>query len=345
MKYNIVVAGGGTGGHYYPAYSVIKELEKNIDFDLTYFTIYNRLDYFKVPKDFPNAKHIPLKVKGLIRPLHSLKNIAVLANTFLNYLKVKRILKKNKPDFVILTGGYVTVPVGLAAKDLKIPIFLLEQNKIMGVSNKVLSKYAKRIFLTYENTIGNNYPEKSIISGNPIRIPENIDRKKIINDLKFDDNKPLITVFGGSLGSEFIDNLMVEVYNVIRDVNFVHVSKNIVSKWDNVRIFDYLDNLTEYLAVSDITISRGGATSLSEIDFFEIPAIIIPWGESAENQQILNAKALNRKNIHIFTENEISSQRIIDIIYNTHKKDNYLIKKENPSKLIIKNILDSLGGA
>ncbi|WP_165974029.1 UDP-N-acetylglucosamine--N-acetylmuramyl-(pentapeptide) pyrophosphoryl-undecaprenol N-acetylglucosamine transferase [Marinitoga lauensis] len=146
MKYNIVVSGGGTGGHYYPAYSIIKELKNNINFNLTYFTIYNRLDYFKVPQDFPEAIHIPLKVKGLIRPLHSLKNINVLINTFSNYVKVKNILKKEKIDFVILTGGYVTVPVGLAAKDLKIPIFILEQNKIMGIANKVLSKYAKKYF-------------------------------------------------------------------------------------------------------------------------------------------------------------------------------------------------------
>ncbi|KAF2956162.1 UDP-N-acetylglucosamine--N-acetylmuramyl-(pentapeptide) pyrophosphoryl-undecaprenol N-acetylglucosamine transferase [Marinitoga sp. 38H-ov] len=344
MKYKIVVSGGGTGGHYYPAYSVIKELEKNIDFDLTYFTIYNRLDYFKVPKDFPNAKHIPLKVKGLFRPLYSLKNISVLANTFLNYLKVKKIMKKIRPDFVILTGGYVTVPVGLAAKDLNIPIFILEQNKIMGVANKVLSKYAKKIFLTYENTIGNKFPKKSVVSGNPLRVPSIIDRKSILEKLNFNDN-PLITVFGGSLGSSFIDNLMIEVYNNIKHINFIHISKNLISKWENVRTFEYLDNLTEYLAISDMTISRGGATSLSEIDFFEIPAIIIPWGESAENQQILNAKALNRENIHIFTENEISSQRIIDIIYNMQKKDNYSIKKENPANLIIRNILDSLGGA
>lgn len=345
MKYNVVVSGGGTGGHYYPAYSIIKELEKNIDFNLTYFTIYNRLDYFKVPEDFPNAKHIPLKVKGLIRPLHSIKNISVLLKTYNNYLKVKKIMKKKQPDFVILTGGYVTVPVGLAAKDLNIPIFVLEQNKIMGVANKVLSKYAKKIFLTYEDTIGNKYPHKSIVSGNPLRVPENIDRKKILDELDFDNAKPLITVFGGSLGSEFIDKLMIEVYNKITNVNFIHVSKKLKSKWHHVKTFSYLNNLTEYLAISDMAISRGGATSLSEIDFFDLPAIIIPWGNSAENQQFLNAKSFNKENIYIFTENAVKSQNIIDIIYTIKKKNDYIIKKENPSKIIVKTILETLGGA
>ncbi|WGS63976.1 UDP-N-acetylglucosamine--N-acetylmuramyl-(pentapeptide) pyrophosphoryl-undecaprenol N-acetylglucosamine transferase [Marinitoga aeolica] len=345
MKYNIVVSGGGTGGHYYPAYSVIKELENNIDFNLTYFTIYNRLDYFKVPQDFPEATHIPLRVKGLIRPLYSIKNISILLNTYKNYLKVKKIMKNNRPDFVILTGGYVTVPVGLAAKDLKIPIFILEQNKIMGIANKVLSKYAKKIFLTFKNTIGNKYPEKSIISGNPLRVPNTINRTKLLKNLKFDDNKPLVTVFGGSLGSDFIDNLMIDVYNHINDINFLHISKNLKSQWSNVRVFKYLDNLTEYLSISDMAISRGGATSLSEIDFFELPAIIIPWGNSAENQQFLNAKSFNKENIHIFTENDINSKDIIDIISNVHKRKDYIIKKENPSKIITKTILDSLGGA
>ncbi|SHE43217.1 UDP-N-acetylglucosamine--N-acetylmuramyl-(pentapeptide) pyrophosphoryl-undecaprenol N-acetylglucosamine transferase [Marinitoga hydrogenitolerans DSM 16785] len=345
MKYKIVVSGGGTGGHYYPAYAVIKELEKNIDVELTYFTIYNRLDYFKVPKDFPDAQHIPLKVKGLIRPLYSIKNINVLINTYINYIKVKKILKQITPNFIILTGGYVTVPVGLAAKDLNIPIFILEQNKIMGVANRVLSKYAKKIFLTYNNTIGNKYPEKSITSGNPLRIPSNINRNKLLNDLDFNESLPLITIFGGSLGSEFIDNLMIDVYNKITNINFIHISKKLKSKWENVKIFDYLDNLTEYLAISDMVISRGGATSLSEIDFFEIPAIIIPWGNSAENQQFLNAKGINKENIHIFTENDVKPQSIIDIIYNVKKKNNYTIKKQNPSKFIVKTILDSLGGA
>lgn len=345
MKYKIAVSGGGTGGHYYPAYSVIKELEKNIDFDLTYFTIYNRLDYYKVPQDFPNAKHIPLKVKGLIRPLHSIKNIGVLMNTFSNYLKVKNIMKRNKPNFVILTGGYVTVPVGFAAKDLHIPIFILEQNKIMGIANKVLSKYAKRIFLTYDNTIGNKYPQKSIVTGNPLRIPGKTNRNNLLKKLNLDPDKPLITVFGGSLGSEFIDNLMIEVYNKISNINFIHISKNIKSSWPNVRVFEYLDNLTEILSISDMAISRGGATSLSEIDFFELPAIIIPWGDSAENQQFLNAKSFNKENIHIFTENDIKPQKIFDIIKNIKKKDSYSINKTNPATIIIKTILDSLGGA
>ncbi|GAB6188872.1 undecaprenyldiphospho-muramoylpentapeptide beta-N-acetylglucosaminyltransferase [Marinitoga arctica] len=345
MRYNIVVSGGGTGGHYYPAYSVIKELEKQIEFNLTYFTIYNRLDYFKVPEDFPNAKNIPLKVKGLIRPLYSIKNINILLNTYKNYLRIKKIMRKNKPDFVILTGGYVTVPVGLAAKDLNVPIFILEQNKIMGVANKVLSKYAKKIFLTYKNTIGNKYINKSMVCGNPLRVPETINREKLLKELSFDYNKPLVTVFGGSLGSEFIDNLMIEVYNKITTVNFIHVSKKLISKWPNVKTFKYLNNLTEYLAISDMAISRGGATSLSEIDFFDLPAIIIPWGNSAENQQFLNAKSFNRENIHIITENDAKSQNIIDIIHGIKKKSNYIIKKENPSKIIVKTILESLGGA
>ncbi|KLO21431.1 UDP-N-acetylglucosamine--N-acetylmuramyl-(pentapeptide) pyrophosphoryl-undecaprenol N-acetylglucosamine transferase [Marinitoga sp. 1155] len=345
MKYRIVVSGGGTGGHYYPAYSVIKELEKTIDFDLTYFTIYNRLDDIKVSKDFPYAKKISLKVKGLKRPLYSLENIKILYNTYKNYLSIKKIIKKINPHFVILTGGYVTVPVGLAAKVLNIPIFILEQNKIMGVANKVLSNYAEKIFLTYNNTIGNKFPEKSIVSGNPLRIPEKIDRENILNNLNFDYNTPLITVFGGSLGSEFIDDLMKNVYNRIKNVNFIHISKNLKSTWDNVKTFEYLDNLTEYLAISDMVISRGGATSLSEIDFFDLPAIIIPWESSAENQQTLNAKALKKKNIWIFRENNVSYKDIVNIISEVKTRKTYTINKENPSTIIIKTILNSLGGA
>ncbi|WP_165974028.1 UDP-N-acetylglucosamine--N-acetylmuramyl-(pentapeptide) pyrophosphoryl-undecaprenol N-acetylglucosamine transferase [Marinitoga lauensis] len=138
--------------------------------------------------------------------------------------------------------------------------------------------------------------------------------------MNFDSDKPLITVFGGSLGSEFIDNLMINVYDYINNINFLHISKNIKSRWSNVRVFEYLDNLTEYLSISDMAISRGGATSLSEIDFFELPAIIIPWGNSAENQQFLNAKSFNKENIHIFTENDINSKNIIDIISNIQKE-------------------------
>ncbi|AEX85546.1 hypothetical protein XO10_05685 [Marinitoga sp. 1135] len=344
MKYRVVFSGGGTGGHYYPALSLINEFKKIVDLDLTYFTIYNRLDYYKVPEDLPEANMIPLKVYGLKRPLYSLKNIYVLSNTFINYLKVKRYLKRIRPHFVVLTGGYVTVPVGMAAKDLNIPIFLLEQNSIMGIANKVLSKYASKIFLSYEKTIGNKYPEKSIYSGNPIRIPENVDRKRLLENLGFNPEEKFGVVFGGSLGSEFIDNMMIKVYNEIKDINFLHVSKNIKEKFSNVRIFEYVDKLHEYLAISDFVICRGGATSLSEIDFFELSAIIIPWGQSAENQQYLNAKNLeNLKNdIHVFKEDEVELDKIKNIIRLFKKRNDYTINKENPGSIIAKKILNEI---
>ncbi|PNR99055.1 hypothetical protein X927_06715 [Petrotoga mexicana DSM 14811] len=340
----VVFSGGGTGGHYYPALSVLKYLNKYYNkLEVIYFTTKGRIEEKKLPTDFPKAKLIPLNTKGLERPLYNFKNINRAFEVLKDTHKVEKIIKEFKPVFGFLTGGYVTVPVGLALKKQNIPFYLHEQNSTLGISNKVLSRWAKKVFVSYEQTKTN---DKFILTGNPVRTPENeIPRSYLLNFGINDLNKRCILVFGGSLGSNEIDELMLKVYEKEKINNYIHITKNPekFKQFPNVFTFEYLENLYELMAISDGVISRAGATTLAEIQFYDLSAILIPWKGAAENHQLKNALSLQKKGkVAVFDEENVEIDRLINFLNCIQPKNEeyiYTPKINRATESIVNNIL------
>ncbi|KUK82786.1 MAG: UDP-N-acetylglucosamine--N-acetylmuramyl-(pentapeptide) pyrophosphoryl-undecaprenol N-acetylglucosamine transferase [Petrotoga mobilis] len=339
----VVFSGGGTGGHYYPALSVIKYLDRCYNkLDVIYFTTKGRIEEKKLPTDFPKAKLIPLNTKGLERPLYNVKNINRAFEVLRNKRKVEKIIKEFKPVFGFLTGGYVTVPVGLALKKQNIPFYLHEQNSILGISNKVLSRWAKKVFVSYEETKLN---DKFILTGNPVRTPENEIPRTYLRSFGIKDlNKRCILVFGGSLGSNEIDELMYRVYNKEKINNYIHITKNQekFKQFPNVFTFEYIENLYELMAVSDEVISRAGATTLAEIQFYDLSAILIPWKGAAENHQLKNALSLQKKGkVVVFDEENVEIDELINFLNQIQPKNEkfiYTPKINKATESIVNNI-------
>lgn len=339
----VVFSGGGTGGHYYPALSVLKYLNKYYNkLEIIYFTTKGRIEEKKLPTDFPKAKLISLNTKGLERPLYNVKNINRAFEVLSDTRKVEKIIKEFKPVFGFLTGGYVTVPVGLALKKQNIPFYLHEQNSTLGISNKVLSRWAKKVFVSYEETKLN---DKFIFTGNPVRTPEKeIPRTYLRNFGIKDLNKRCILVFGGSLGSNEIDELMYKVYEKEKINNYIHITKNQekFKQFPNVFTFEYIENLYELMAVSDGVVSRAGATTLAEIQFYDLSGILIPWKGSAENHQLKNALSLKKEGkIAVIDEEKVETDEFINFLNHIQPKNTefiYTPKINKATENIINNI-------
>jgi UDP-N-acetylglucosamine--N-acetylmuramyl-(pentapeptide) pyrophosphoryl-undecaprenol N-acetylglucosamine transferase len=341
----IVVAGGGTGGHYYPALAFIKYLEQYYNLDILYFMTKDRIEEKKIPKDIPYAKTITLETKGLLRPLYKLENVKRI-NDFLKESRgIKKIIKEFNPDFGFFTGGYITAPVILAMKKLKIPYYLHEQNSIPGLVNKRFSKYSKKTFISFKET---PYLQNTIYTGNPVRYPDKDIKREILLNYNLEDlHKKTILVMGGSLGSEKIDDIMYEVYKSTKNINFIHITKESerFQKFKNVKTFDYIDNTYELMCVIDGIVSRAGATSIAEIIFYDLSSVLIPWKGAAENHQMINAKKTQENvNSIICDEDNYSTNSIINFLNNINSKpaDYIWYQKSDDSVKNITNYIEEL---
>lgn len=313
--YNIVIAGGGTGGHYYPAVAFVNELSKKYRTRIIYFATKGRIEEKYLPVDIPWAQIVTVNLTGLKRPIYSLENFSVLKKMYSEKLRIKKIIKDFNPDFGFLTGGYVSAPVGLNLRDLKIPFFLHEQNSIVGFTNQKLSKYAQKVFVSFQETVLNN---KFLLTGNPVRLPKSsISREYLYKMGIKDPGKRTVLVFGGSLSSEKIDELMLRVYPMITQTNFIHVTKqpDLFQQFKNVYIREYIPDIYNLLAICDGVICRAGATSIAEIKYFDLKALLVPWRGAAEDHQFRNAISLEKLGLaDIISEDEKDISKILGII-------------------------------
>ena len=296
----VIISAGGTGGHIYPALAVAKVIkEKDKDAEILYIGTSNRMEKDIVPKE--NIKFIGIKSQGLKRKL-TLDNIKS-GYLFLRAIgKCKKIIKDFKPDAVITFGGYVTAPVVYAAHKLKVKCFIHEQNSMLGVTNKFASKFADKIFISFESLRGSiEDKNKVVFTGNPCsyqaKMAPSCDKK----EFNLDPSKKLVLIVMGSLGSKTINEKMkklLELYNN-KDYEVMFVTgKNYYDSYKdnnyskNIKIVPYIDNMVRLLKKTDVLISRAGASTLSEISAVKVPSILIPSPYVTENHQYKNAMDL-----------------------------------------------------
>ena len=301
----IIVSGGGTGGHIYPALTLIDAIKnKRPDAEFLYVGTEKGLEADIVPK--AGINFTALKLEGGLERRFTLENISRAANAIWSIKRAADIVKSFKPSAVVGTGGYVCGPILLAASLMKVPTLIQEQNAVAGVTNKILSKFVKKIAVGTRDALKNFPADKTVYTGNPIR-KEVLAAKKEdgLREFNFTDDKPIILISGGSRGARSINNAMINVLKSAAQKNsaqFLHVTgkgefNSVVEKLSdldapNIRIVPYLYNMPTAMAMADLAIFRAGATGLAELTARGIPSILIPSPYAAENHQEFNARSL-----------------------------------------------------
>lgn len=306
----VIISAGGTGGHIYPALAIAKKIkEKDKASEILYIGTSNRMEKDIVPKE--GFKFIGIKVEGLRRKL-SFKNVKSML-LFINAIsRCKRIIKKFNPDVVIGVGGYVSAPVIYAAHKLGIKCCIHEQNSSFGVTNKFASKFADKIFVSFKSLEEKSEDKKKVIyTGNPCSesAMKVVPAKK--EDYGLSSNKKLVLIVMGSLGSKTISDKMKNMLTLFNnkdyEVMFV-TGKNYYDEYkkikytNNIKIVPYVDNMVSLLKVTDVLVSRAGASTLSEIASLNVPSILIPSPYVTENHQYKNAMDLVNKDAAMILE-------------------------------------------
>ena len=305
----VIISGGGTGGHIYPAITIARAIADIEPTEFLYVGSKIGLENTLIPNE--GIPFVTIDVRGLERKI-SFRNLVTLGKTAGSLIKAEHIIHKFKPDVVIGTGGFVCGPVLLAASLSGIPTLVQEQNVIPGVTNTILSRFVKCVALGYEEA-AERFKRKDILvyTGNPVR-------KDILTGTKdhgrallgLDTDKFTLLVAGGSRGARSINNAMIEVHRYFRDskdIQILHVTGDheydrVVGQLEGIdgkgrygegsHIIPYLHHMPEALAAADLAVYRAGAVGLAELTVRGLPAILIPYPYAAEDHQRYNAQAL-----------------------------------------------------
>lgn len=305
----VILSGGGTGGHIYPALTIADAIKKQCpDAEIFFVGTKEGLEKNIIPRYGYELKFI--EVAGFKRSL-SLDTIRSFFKLFSGLVDAYKIVADAKPDLVIGTGGYVCGPICFMAALKGIPACIQEQNAMPGVTNKILARFVKKVFLGYEE--GRKYfsgSSEKIYTGNPIRT-EILEHEKdsALKELGLDPNKKTILVSGGSRGARSINKAMlaaelklsgredVQVLHATGDINFEEYMKEINDKGgvkENIIIKPYLHNMPVALAAADLAVFRAGAIGLAELMASGIPSVLIPYPYATANHQEHNARAVER---------------------------------------------------
>lgn len=342
----VVVSAGGTGGHIYPALAIINKIKKEEpNSEFLYIGTHNRMEKELIPS--LNIPYEELEITGFIRKL-TIENFKTLTRFLKARKKALKIIEEFKPDIVIGAGGYVTAPVIWAAKKLGCKTFIHEQNSVVGLSNKFLTKYADKVGVSFESTLAEFPKDKVVLTGNPCSEKAIQTKPAKKSDFGLDEDKKLVLIVMGSLGSHTINEKMVEYvygfrnkdYQILFVTGNAYYDKIKTRRFpDNVKVVPFIKELPSIMKKTDLMISRAGASTMSEIMALGIPTIFIPSPYVTNNHQYKNAYDLVSKNAALMMEekdlNKTSFIRIVDDILEDEKK--YSEIKENVSKLGIKD--------
>ena len=327
MKENlkIIISGGGTGGHIFPAISIANAIKEILpDTDILFVGAEGRMEMHRVPAAGYPIKGLP--VAGFDRK-NLLKNIPVLIKLFKSQRMAKRIIKEFHPHAAVGVGGYASGPTLKVAGAMGIPTLLQEQNSYAGVTNKLLAKQAKKICVAYEGMERFFDKEKIILTGNPVRQglrTHSITREEAIKTFGLNPEKKTILILGGSLGARTINQCLMENLDSIKqsDVQFIWQTGKIyieeartavskAGKLPMLHVTDFISDMATAYSAADLVISRAGAGSISEFCLLEKPVILVPSPNVAEDHQTKNALALVNKNAALYVKDTEAKEQLI----------------------------------
>ena len=319
----ILVTGGGTGGHIYPALAIVRALKQIDDnLEVLYIGTERGLEREIVEREGIPFKHI--EVAGFRRSL-SLENVKTVVK-FLRSLKIaKKYIKEFNPDVVVGTGGYVCGPIVFTAAMLKKPTLIHEQNSLPGVTNKFLAKFVDKVAICFEEARTYFPEEKVVLTGNP-RASEVAQTLRIGKSaLGLDPTKKTVLISGGSRGAEPINEAFIsmikayeeaqyEVVFVTGATHFEAIKARITTGVDlpkNIHVLPFINNMPQYLVSIDLFVGRSGATFLSEITALGVPSILIPSPYVTENHQEFNARSVTDHGGGVLIlEKELTGERL-----------------------------------
>jgi len=308
-KLKILLSGGGTGGHIFPAVAIAQEIQKRFpDAEFLFIGANGKMEMEKVPQ--AGFRIEGLNIAGFDRG-NLLKNLGLPLKVISSLLKAKRIVKDFKPDFAVGTGGFASGPALYIAAKMGIPTFIQEQNSLPGKTNVFNAKKAKAVFTAYPEMEKFFSGTKTYFLGNPIRqniITDLIDKDLAKEKLGLDKNKLTILSVGGSLGSRTLNNgwkdnldkLKEKDYQLIWQTgktDFKEIFDNQTLKTNNqIQIREFISDMALVYSAADVIVSRAGAIAISELAVAEKPVLLVPFPFAAEDHQTKNAMTLVQKN-------------------------------------------------
>lgn len=338
MKTRIIISGGGTGGHIFPAIAIANELKNQIpDVDILFVGANNRMEMKRVPEAGYEIKGI--NMYGLQRSLtfkNLITNLKLPFRVWKSLRKAKKIIVDFNPHIAIGVGGYVSGPVLKIAASKKIPTLIQEQNSYPGITNKILAKKAKIICTAYDNLESFFDPNKTVKTGNPVRsdiinLPQN--KEDAYKYFGLDPNKKTVSVIGGSLGAKSINESLMEIVHdfISEGIQLIwqtgeYYYQSIPEKLkeiDGIKILPFVKRMDYLYKISDVIVSRAGALSISELCIVGKPCVLVPSPNVAEDHQTKNANVLANAGAAVSVADKETKEKlgyvIFDLIDNNQK--------------------------
>ena len=345
------ISGGGTGGHIYPAFTVVEKLLKEEDTEKIYFIGNPKNLEYDIAQKYDNVTFLPVSVTGMPRKL-SFSFIKWGINLVISYFKALSYIKKYKPDCAFTTGGYVSAPVVLASITKNLPYMIHDCDSVPGLVSKMAAPKAKVVSVAFECSKNILKSKNIIFNGNPVReafftVTKDDARQK----LSIDNEKTVIFAMGGSQGAKTINNAMIDILETLskNENNFIilQTGKNkmeeVMARLEeiypeyknkpNVMVRPYFDDMVYPLKACDIVIARAGSVSLSEILECNVPSVLIPYPYAAQDHQRKNAKEMVERGTSLYLEDsECSGKNLLEKINELLSDENKLNSMKEAAK-------------
>ncbi len=360
----VIVAAAGTGGHINPGIAIANEIKsREPNSEIMFIGTPRGLENDLVPRSGYKLKTIDCY--GISRSF-TLKNIKRLFKTIGSISDAKKIVKDFKPDIVIGTGGYICIPVCLAASKLDIPYVMHESNSLPGVATKLLAKKAKKVLVGFKEAKDRLPKETDVkVTGTPTKVNEiyfsSHERQNMKKQLGLEINKPLVLIFGGSQGAETLNKSLIDIiksnknkeYNIMCAVGPTQYEKvkeslkgvNIdIENIKDVKIVPYIYNMDEIMNLADLIVCRSGAMTVTELEKLGKPAIFIPFPYAAENHQEYNARVLEKAGAaKVILNKDLNAGVLNNMVQELIRNEDSLIQMgKNAKKLSINNVEEKI---
>ena len=348
----VIVSGGGTGGHIFPAVSIANAIKARCpEAEILFIGAKGRMEMQRVPAAGYEIKGLP--IRGFFRPLWKPANIGVAIDYLKSKWLAKKILREFRPDVAVGVGGYASSAALGAANSLGIPTLIQEQNSYAGLANKRLATKAAKICVAYEGMERFFPADKIILTGNPVRqslFDTTVTHDDAVKNFGLDPNKKTILLVGGSLGARTINESVLQHLDIVKaqatDVQFIwqtgkYYSVEIAERLKgedtpNLKVTDFITDMGAAYKAADLVISRAGASSISEFCLIGKPVILVPSPNVAEDHQTKNALALSTKDAAIYVKDSEAPATLLDLAVRTVNDDAKLKSlSENVLKLAL----------
>ncbi|MBI5541635.1 MAG: undecaprenyldiphospho-muramoylpentapeptide beta-N-acetylglucosaminyltransferase [Bacteroidia bacterium] len=353
----VIISGGGTGGHIFPAISIANALkQKDSNTEILFVGAEGKMEMEKVPA--AGYKIIGLPVRGFQRKL-TFQNISFFYKLLVSIIKARKIIKSFKPDIVVGVGGFASGPILRAATRMNIPTLIQEQNSFAGVTNKILGNKVNKVCVAYDNMERFFPKEKIVFTGNPVR-QDLIDttgkkHEEALLHFGLQGNKKTILVIGGSLGAKTINSSIEAGLNKIADnklqliwqtgKDYFYKAKESASKFNNdeIKVADFISRMDLAYSIADVVISRAGASTISELCIVKKPSILVPSPNVAEDHQTKNAMALFKNDAAMMITDAEAPEKLVDEVIKL-LKDEFLINvyRDNCGKMAVTNSAEKI---